>query len=138
MKSSQWLKRRISIKIFESVTRSVTSFCITWFRNSRILNLSYLYCKWNDVFFGVILLMGNHQLPNRRIYLGNVTYLLAISTTMTQNRFDEIISILHFNDKTIIFPVTFPNSNKLHKIQTIVDHFRSKFKKTSVWNVSSR
>ena len=75
--------------------------------------------------------MGNHQLPNRRIYMGNFTYLLAISTTMTRNRFDEIIFILHFNDNAIIFPVTFPNSNKLHKIETIVDHFRIKFKETS-------
>ena len=28
--------------------------------------------------------------------------------------------------------MTFPNSNKLHKIQTIVEHFRSKFKETTV------
>ena len=51
---------------------------------------------------------------------------------MTRNRFSEIISILHFNDKTIAFPVALPNSNKLHKIQNTVDHFRSKFKETSV------
>ena len=63
--------------------------------------------------------MGNHQLPNRRIYLGNFTHLLAISTTMTRNTFDEIISILHFNDNKIIFPVKFPNSYKLHKIRPL-------------------
>ena len=66
------------------------------------------------------------------MYLGNFTHVLAISTTMTQNRFDEIISVLHFNDNTTASPVAFPNSNEVHKIQTIVDHFRSKFKETVV------
>ena len=66
------------------------------------------------------------------MYLAKFTHFLAISTTMIQNRFDEIISILHFNDNTTASPVTFPNSNKLHKIQTIVDHFRNKFKETVV------
>ena len=35
-------KKRISIKLFELVTRSVPSFCVTWSCNSRILNLAYL------------------------------------------------------------------------------------------------
>ena len=30
------------------------------------------------MFFGEILLMGNHQLPSLRIYLGNFTHVLAI------------------------------------------------------------
>ena len=76
--------------------------------------------------------MENHKFPNHRIDLGNITHVLTISTTMTRNRFDEIISILHFNDNTTALSVTFPNSNKLHKIQTIVDHFRNKFKETVV------
>ena len=81
-------------------------------------------------FFGIILYMGIQKLPNRRMYWGNFTSVPLISTTMTRNRFNEILSILHFNDNTTAFPVTSPNHNKLHKIQTIIDHFRSKFKKT--------
>ena len=49
---------------------------------------------------------------------------------MTQNRFDEILSKLHFNDNTTAFPATSPHHNKLHKIQTIANHFKSKFKDT--------
>ena len=90
------------------------------------------YCKWNEAFFWHNLFMGNHKLPNRRMYLGNFADVLAISATMTRNWFNDIISLLHFSDNTTTFPVTFPNSNKLHKIQTIVEHFRSKFKETVV------
>ena len=36
-------------------------------------------------FFGIILFMGNHKLPNRRMYLGNFADVLAISATMTRN-----------------------------------------------------
>ena len=74
--------------------------------------------------------MGIHKLPNCRMYWGNFTHIPAISTTMTRNRFDEILSILHFNDNTTALPATSSNHNKLHKIQTIVDHFRSQFKGT--------
>ena len=36
-------------------------------------------------FLGIILFMGNHKLPNRRMYLGNFADILAISATITRN-----------------------------------------------------
>ena len=81
-------------------------------------------------FFDIILFIGIHKLPNRRMYWENFTDVPAISTTMTRNRFDEILSVLHFNSNTTAFPATSPNRSKLHKIQTSVDHFRGKFKET--------
>ncbi len=72
--------------------------------------------------------MGVHKLPNRRMYWGNFTHVPATSETMPQNRFDEILSILHTNDNGKAVPASSAGHNKLHKIQPLIDHFRTVFK----------
>ena len=59
-------------------------------------------------FFGIILFMGIHKIPNRRMYWGKFTLVPAISTITTRNRFDEILSIFHFNNNTTAFLATSP------------------------------
>jgi len=51
---------------------------------------------------------------------------------MPRNRFDELVSILHFNNNTIAIPDGQDGYNRLHKIQPIIDHFRGKFTETVV------
>lgn len=48
---------------------------------------------------------------------------------MSRNHFEEIISILHYNDNNKATPEGSNNYNKLHKIQPLIDHFRKRFKK---------
>ena len=47
---------------------------------------------------GIILYMGVHLLPNRRHYWGNKIRVSFIADAMTRNRFEEILSVLHFNN----------------------------------------
>ena len=82
--------------------------------------------------FGIILYMGICKLPNRRMYWGTSTAISMISSSLTRNRFEEIISILHFNDNSTMIPQAQDGSNKLHKIQPIIDHFRKVFTQTVV------
>ena len=72
-------------------------------------------------FFDIILFMGIHKLQNHRLYWGKFTHVPVISTTMTRNRFDEILFIIHFNDNAIALPATLPNHSKFQKIQTITN-----------------
>ena len=74
-----------------------------------------------------MLYMGVHKLPNRRIYWGTFTNVPVISETMIRNRFDEILSILHFNDNNLASPSTLPDHNKLHKIQPVIEFFNARF-----------
>ena len=83
-------------------------------------------------FFGIVLYMGIHKLPNRRMYWGNFTSVPGTSTTMTRNRFDEILSILHFNDNNTALSVASLNHNKLYKVHPIIDHFRTVFKEVVI------
>lgn len=48
--------------------------------------------------FGIILYMGVHKFPNRRLYWGSETNVPFIEDAMSRNRFEEILSILHFSD----------------------------------------
>ena len=53
-------------------------------------------------FIGIVLYMGIHKLPNRRLYWGNKTQVPLIAEAMSRNRFEEILSILHFNDNQLL------------------------------------
>ena len=43
--------------------------------------------------FGIILYMGVHKLPSRRMYWGNKTVVPLIANTMSRNRCEEILSV---------------------------------------------
>ena len=68
---------------------------------------------------GIILFMGIHKLPNRRLYWGN--------KTMTRNRFQKILAILHFNDNNSMVVQNSPDYNRMHKLQPLIDHLRNAF-----------
>jgi hypothetical protein len=79
--------------------------------------------------FGIILYMGIHKLPNRRMYWAMKTYVPLIASSMNRNRFEEILSVLHFNNnqEAIADPAN-PNYDKLFKLKPLIDHFRTVFK----------
>ena len=52
---------------------------------------------------GTMLLMGIVKLPNRKMYWGGVNTRNTLMTdNITRNRFDEIVSMLHFNNNSLI------------------------------------
>ena len=71
--------------------------------------------------------MGVQKLPNRRMYSGTFTNVLVISETMTRNRFDVVLTILHFNDNKLASPCTSQDHNKLHKIELVIEFFNARF-----------
>ena len=46
---------------------------------------------------------------------------------MTRNRFEDIVSILGFNDNKKVIAEGQDSHNKLHKIQPLIDHFKTVF-----------
>ena len=76
MKLSEQLERRISIKIFELVTRSVTLFCVTRFCNSRIPNLIFVIRSLKSK--KKKLALTSFYCVSREIWLGNSEKLICI------------------------------------------------------------
>jgi hypothetical protein len=68
--------------------------------------------------FCIILYMGIHKLPNRRMYWATTTCVPLIASSMNRNRFEEILSVLHFNNnqEAITDPAN-PNYDKLFKLK---------------------
>lgn len=77
---------------------------------------------------GIVLHMGIVKLPNRRMYWAPDTRNELIAESMSRNRFDEIMTVLHYNDNNELPEKNSPLYNKCYKIQPLVDHFRKVFK----------
>ena len=67
--------------------------------------------------------MGIVKLQNLRIYWNRRSGNEIILDTMSQNRFNEIMKVLHFNSNNAIQPREDPLYNKCHKVQPLADHF---------------
>ena len=76
---------------------------------------------------GIILHIDVIKLPNRRMYWSSKTRVDLIASSMSINRFDEIVSVLHFNDSKNLPDRRSPLYNKCFKIQPLIDHFLEKF-----------
>lgn len=74
---------------------------------------------------GTMILMGIVKLPNRKMYWGANTRNDLIADNISRNRFDEIVSMLHFNDNSLIDE---RNYNAIYKVQPLVDALRKQFK----------
>lgn len=79
------------------------------------------------VVIGVVLQMGIVKLPNRRMYWTAGTHNELIAESITRNRFDETLMVHHFNDNNDTPSKDSPLYNRCHKIQPLIDHFRSGF-----------
>ena len=51
---------------------------------------------------------------------------------MTCNCFDEILSILHFNNNNSALSSASPNHNKLHKIQLLTEFSNTRFNEVAI------
>ena len=76
---------------------------------------------------GITLYMGVIKLPNRRMYWNSKTRVDFTASSMSVNWFDEIVSVLHFNDNNNLPDWNSPLYTKCFKIQPLIDHFREKF-----------
>ena len=84
------------------------------------------------IVIGIVLQMGIVKLPNRRMYWMSSTRNELIAESITRNRFDEILMVLHFNNNNATPGKESPLYNRCHKIQPLIDHFRSVFRKTVI------
>ena len=141
---------RLRIKPSIPLTRFSSPMCFyELFVNDSIINhihqQTQLYNEWRKlnsstrtvkdieiqeikIVIGIVLQMGIVKLPNRRMYWAPDTRNELIAENMTRNRFDEIVSVLHFNDNTTMPDRDSVLFNKCHKIQPLIDHFRNIFR----------
>ena len=75
----------------------------------------------------IILYMGIFKLPNWWMYWGSRTAVPIISESMTRNRFEDNVSILHFNENKKGIVEGQDTHSKLHKILPLTDHFKTVF-----------
>ena len=75
----------------------------------------------------IILLMGIYKLPNRHMYWAPYSKVCIIADTMSRNRFEDILRLLHYNDNSLDLNKNDPSHNKLFKIQPLIDHFCRRF-----------
>ena len=90
-------------------------------------------------FFGMTVVMGYHVLPSLRLNLfrstGHLNYWSSepdlgvpfIANIMTRKRFEEIRSLLNFNDNNLLLPATHFLHDRAFKIRPILEHFNSAF-----------
>ena len=73
--------------------------------------------------------MGVHKLPSCRMFWGNKTVEPFIANTMSCNRYEETLSVLHFNnnEEAVTNPAD-PNFGKLYKLKPLLKQFRDVFK----------
>ena len=71
--------------------------------------------------------MGIIKLPQRRMYWSYKTRVDLIASSMSINRFEEIVSVIHFNDNNKLPNRNSPLYNKCFKVQPLIDQFRAKF-----------
>ena len=83
--------------------------------------------------FGIVLYMGIHKLPSRRMYWATKTCVPIIADSLTRNRYEEILSILHFsNNQEAATDPADPEFNKMYKLQPVIEHFSNVFKASVV------
>lgn len=85
-------------------------------------------------FFGMLVLMGVHQLPVVDLYWSSnpLFYVEPIATNMTSKRFKKILSNLHLNNNDNMPDHTDPNRDKLFKIRPLLDKLNKLFGSTAV------
>ena len=77
---------------------------------------------------GMIFYMGIIKYPTRRLYWSTKTRIPFIADNMSRNRFDDILSILHFNDN--LGCVTDKDSSdydKMYKLLHLITYLHEKF-----------
>ena len=79
-------------------------------------------------FVGVLLLMGIHQLPCIADYWSTHKYLevASIAAVFPANRFNHLLTSIHFNDNSAARPRGHPGYDKLYKVRPIVESISQK------------
>lgn len=77
-------------------------------------------------YIGILIFMSVYHYPSVRSYWGKFGF-AAIKETMTNNKFERIRRILHFNDNEKHLDVNHPKHDRLHKLRPIIGHLNDKF-----------
>ena len=80
-----------------------------------------------EQFLGIVLYMTILLLPWSRMYWASKTRATNVANIMARDRCKLIKRHLHFNDNSLIFEQDLANSNRLFKIQPVIDHLLPKF-----------
>lgn len=77
-------------------------------------------------FIGINFFMGYHQLPSYKHYWSSASDLgvPTVSSSMTRNRFQAILSNVHVNDNSLITP---ENKDKVFKIRPLIQSLNNQF-----------
>ena len=62
------------------------------------------------------------------MYWAKSTCVPAISETMSRNRFEDVLRVLHFNDNALHKERGEPGYNRIYKLQPLIDKLRKNFK----------
>ena len=106
-----------------------------------ILEQTQLYNEWRNInssrrkvkditkdeirtVIGIVLYMGIIKLPQRRMYWSYKTRVDLIASSMSINRFEEVVSVIHFNDNNKLPNRDCSLYNKCLTVQPLIDHFR--------------
>jgi hypothetical protein len=79
--------------------------------------------------FGILILMGMKQLPNRRMYWDSRPFYSCplISTAMTRTRFEAIVRCIHLVDnETLQQDSKDPTFDKIGKVRWLIEDFAQK------------
>lgn len=99
--------------------QSIVKYIVTE-RNSKHCRLANWYDTNKDemcTFFGLILWIGLDKKPSLQKYWSkNSLYSNTISKQMSRNRFELILSNIHFSNNEAVV-----NNNKLYKIQPLIN-----------------
>ena len=78
-------------------------------------------------FLGICMYMSVVSLPARRMYWSPKTRQATVADSMTTNRFEEILAILHTNDNELAKPQGQDGYDKLHKIRPLLISLNKNF-----------
>ena len=90
-------------------------------RNMDEITIEDINCDWNSLY------MGNSNLRNRCMFWQNRTRVDVIANSIPSNRFNKILSVLHFNDNNLI-----PRNNTCYKIEPLIDYTRKQFQEVVI------
>lgn len=83
------------------------------------------------VFIGITFVMGVVNMPSRRMFWSPHTRLGIVADYMTCNRFEEIFSLLHLCDNTLIVPRGEAGYDRIIRFRFLVDKLNENYEKNA-------
>jgi len=125
------LSRKTPLTVFEYFVNDTLITNITSesnkYKNQKLFQIPDVSEIDIQKFIAVLIYMSVVRLPRHRMYWSKPTKQELISSVLTGERFDQILSILHFNNNEGEPTKTDHNYDILFKIRPLINHFNEKF-----------